>query len=107
MTTSHDDWRLTSQTHQLFDGAVLTWKDYYRWSPSWDHDHCGLCWREFVPADEPTDDPDAVHAGYTMPGPPASPRPDYYWICQPCFADLAAVLGMTAAPPPPHDIRAR
>jgi hypothetical protein len=102
-----DDWRLTPANVELLRGASLQWKDYPGQTSTRDHDHCELCWREFVPEGHAVHEAGTVHAGFTMAGPPADPRPDYHWVCGPCFDDLARYLGMTGDRPPARDIAER
>jgi hypothetical protein len=82
-----DDWRLQGN-ETLFRGAVFVRKTYTQWSPEWDHDHCSFCGRPFAENGTPADRPDALHEGYSTPGPPADPKDDYYWVCPPCFDDF-------------------
>lgn len=70
------DWRLAGKEH-IFLGAKLYWKTYWRYSETWDHDHCIFCWAKFMDADYP----DALRAGYVT-------EDDYTWVCETCFNDF-------------------
>ena len=71
-----NDWRLTDQ-EQYLKGVTLYWREYTRWSESWDHDHCEFCWAKFMVEDYP----DVLHEGYTT-------EDQYRWICKKCFEDF-------------------
>ena len=64
----------------------------------WDHDHCEVCWARFTTLEVPDEDP--LTEGYTTPGPAGLPdsewRPDYHWVCAPCFAAHRELFGWTA-----------
>ena len=93
-----DDWRLTPTNESQFRGAVFTRKAYVPSSPSWDHDHCSFCWAEFLPAGVAAHEEPTFHEGYATVGPPANPRPDYYWVCPTCFEDFRERLEWTTRP---------
>ncbi len=77
MSTNDEDWRLLNQEDYL-SGVKLQWKEYRRYSETWDHDHCAFCWDKFAEADHI---PEALHSGYAT-------EDDYYWICKACFDDF-------------------
>jgi Pyruvate/2-oxoacid:ferredoxin oxidoreductase delta subunit len=41
-----DDWRLDRR--DLIEGHTLTWERWRAPKPSWDHDHCVLCWAKIA-----------------------------------------------------------
>ena len=41
-----NDWRLTNQESYLL-GKQIAYVPYFRWSKTWDHDHCQFCWETF------------------------------------------------------------
>ena len=63
-------------------------KAYVQRSPRWDHDHCVFCWAEFMPEGATAHEEPTYREGYATSGPPADPKPDYYWVCPACFADF-------------------
>ena len=73
-----DDWRLDFAKGHL-TGASFRWKKYYRWSETWDHDHCSACWATF-----------SLHDGgdYLKEGYAVTAGEDYAWVCAKCFDDL-------------------
>ncbi len=80
MMVEENDWRLTGQEKYL-KGVTLYWREYTRWSESWDHDHCEFCWAEFTVEDHP----DVLHEGYTT-------EDEYRWICKKCFEDFKEIF---------------
>ena len=72
----NSDWRLTNQMEYL-QGVKLYWREYSRWSESWDHDYCVFCFSKFMVQDLP----DVLHEGY-------STEEQYHWICKGCFEDF-------------------
>ncbi|WP_412063595.1 hypothetical protein [Rubrivirga sp. IMCC45206] len=81
-----DDWRLTGQEAYL-TGVALCWREYRRYSETWDHDHCEFCWSKFA---EPSVNPEALHAGYAT-------LDEYRWVCNQCFGDFRQRFGWTIA----------
>ena len=83
-----DDWRLQGQEANL-QGITLRRMPYFRWSDTWDHDHCEFCWAEFMtPEDTPPDYEEPVqHEGYATEGIEGQ-RDHYSWICVECFEDF-------------------
>ena len=86
------DWRLMGQEEDLL-GITLRRLPYFRWSESWDHDHCEFCGAKFMTADDtPAGYEYAAkpiqHEGYTNEGVPGQ-RDHYWWICDECFADFS------------------
>ncbi len=75
-----NDWRLTGQEKYL-KGVTLYWREYTRWSESWEHDHCEFCWAKFMVEDYP----DVLHEGYTT-------EDNYRWICKKCFEDFKDIF---------------
>ncbi len=92
-----DDRRASKE--QLLRGAVFVLKAYASPSPEWEHDHCELCGRELAVEGSHWDTADAVHEGYSAPGPPDAPRDDHYWVCPSCFERFRAHLGWTLRGP--------
>ena len=90
------DWRLQGQETYL-SGIALRRMPYFRWSESWDHDHCEFCGAEFMtPEDTPegyehAGDP-IQHEGYTNEGVPDQ-EDHYWWICDECFVDFSNRFG--------------
>jgi hypothetical protein len=84
-----NDWRLQGQEKYL-KGAALSWKQYTRFSDTWEHDHCEFCWAKFMDAGVA----DTLHEGYATPD-------NYRWICAKCFADFADLFDWTVANQPP------
>jgi hypothetical protein len=86
------DWRLTGQEEYL-SGITLRRMPYFRWSESWDHDHCDFCGAEFM---TPEDTPEGYehagkpiqHEGYTNEG-VAGRKDHYWWVCGECFEDFS------------------
>jgi hypothetical protein len=75
-----DDWRLTNQETYL-KGRALVRRAYNAPRPDWDHDHCEFCWAKF------STDPriaERLTEDYVT--------DDEQWICEPCFADYAAMF---------------
>ena len=75
-----NDWRLTGQEKYL-KGVTLYWRQYTRWSESWEHDHCEFCWAKFMVEDYPN----VLHEGYTT-------EDEYRWICKKCFEDFKDIF---------------
>ena len=69
-----NDWRLQGQEKYLTNRKLMR-IPYFRWSKTWDHDHCEFCWDKF------SDQPDTLHEGYTT-------EDNCYWICQTCYDDF-------------------
>lgn len=88
-----DDRRASKET--LLRGAVFVRKAYASPSPEWEHDHCEICGRELAVEGSHRDTADAVHEGYSAPGPTEDPRDDHYWVCPTCFEDHRERLGWT------------
>src|SRR4051812_40386643 len=78
MPVPDEDYRLES-IRQWHEGKTWHHAQYKQPSPTWDHDHCILCWRRLA---EPTAGfSDAQYDGYTD-------EEDYHWMCNQCFSDL-------------------
>ena len=69
-----DDWRLQGQEKYL-TGKKLMKAPYFRWSKTWDHDHCDFCWATFSEYE------DDLHEGYVT-------EDRHIWICPECFDDF-------------------
>ena len=41
-----NDWRLKNQEKYL-NGRKIMKIPYFRWSKTWDHEHCAFCWDKF------------------------------------------------------------
>jgi hypothetical protein len=93
---AQDDWRLTNQEKYL-GGAVFVWKRWKQSRDSWDHDHCEFCSAKF--GEPQASESDCLQQGYSTLGPPDDPRPDYYWVCEPCFQDFRDRLQLKVAEP--------
>jgi hypothetical protein len=76
-----DDWRLRNARDSLA-GSEVQHLPYKMPRPSWDHDHCILCWQKIA---EPQT-PDSVHDGYVL--------PNQDWICPDCFETFADRLNL-------------
>ena len=70
-----DDWRRRGQENYL-KGIQLELKDYFEYSPGWDHDHCEFCWAKFSLIND-----DDLKKGYMS-------ENGYRWICIECFDDF-------------------
>ncbi len=69
-----NDWRIQGQENYLKD-CNLVFKKFYKFSDTWDHEHCEFCWSKF------SEFKDDLHQGYcTLDG--------KYWICEGCFKDF-------------------
>jgi hypothetical protein len=79
-----DDWRLQGGT-KLVMGHTLTWKKWRAPRPSWDHDHCTLCFQRLAEPEKHFTD--AQYEGY------ADER-DYYWLCRQCALDFKDTLNL-------------
>jgi hypothetical protein len=89
-----DEGRL-ARNERLLRGAVFVRKTYMPWNPEWEHEHCEFCGREFAERGSHWDIADALHEGYSAPGPPDNPKDDWYWICPSCFEKNREHLGWT------------
>ncbi|HET6336003.1 MAG TPA: hypothetical protein VFG30_22405 [Polyangiales bacterium] len=69
-----DDWRRNGQEEHLL-GRRLFFKQYRRYSETWEHDHCEFCNAKFSENDGD------LHEGYTT-------EDNYYWISTDCFEDF-------------------
>lgn len=73
--------------------ATFRWKQYYRWSESWNHDHCEFCGATFAAsADESP--LGTLNEGYAQTAHNHFPD-DYDWVCADCFARLHEPAGWT------------
>ena len=72
-----DDWRLQGRERYL-KGVTPYWREYSRYSETWDHDHCAFCWAKFCVASAC---PDSLQEGYAT-------EDNYRWICEKCFEDF-------------------
>ena len=70
-----NDWRLRGQENYL-KGRRLIKMPYFRWSETWDHEHCEFCWDKF------SDYEGDLHEGNV------TVDDKYNWICPECFADF-------------------
>lgn len=82
---TQDDCRLRNAPPNL-PGSAVRHRPYKMPRPSWDHDHCVMCWQKI--AEPPT--PDAVHEGYVL--------ADSDWICPSCFETFGVRLKL-------HEVR--
>lgn len=87
-----DEGRL-ARNEKLLQGAIFVRKAYSPWSPEWEHEHCEFCRAEIAEKGSHWDTADAVHEGYSAPGPPSDPRDDWYWVCPSCFGRFRERLG--------------
>lgn len=69
-----NDWRLQGQEKYLA-GKKLMKVRYFRWSKTWDHDHCDFCWATF--SEYEID----LHEGYVT-------EDKHTWICPECYKDF-------------------
>lgn len=69
-----NDWRLQGQEKYLA-GKKLMKVPYFRWSKTWDHDHCDFCWATF------SEYKNDLHEGYVT-------EDKHTWICPECCADF-------------------
>lgn len=85
-----NDWRLTNQEGRL-TGRPMARIPYFRWSETWDHEHCDFCGSKFSSAE------DDLHEGYVT-------ADDWYtWVCPECFEDFREMFRwelVDAAPDP-------
>jgi hypothetical protein len=81
-----DDWRLQGQ-ERFLKGACLIRKQYVKYRPGWDHDHCEFCWRKL------SENPEDLNSGYATPD-------DYHWICEDCFRDFREKFEWKVIDPP-------
>lgn len=82
-------WRLDN-AHDL-KGLRLQRRAWWRWSVTWDHDHCGGCWAKFAEFDKPG----ILHEGYTT----CEDHPNgagYHWVCVTCFDIIGQEMGWVA-----------
>lgn len=71
-----------------YRGWTFTLKPYWRWSESWDHDHCICCGQAIA---EPGLRDDAISTAYGVSD--LHPRgADYEWLCPDCARELAPRL---------------
>ena len=66
-----NDWRLQGQEKYLA-GKKLMKVPYFRWSKTWDHDHCDFCWATFSEYEND------LHEGYVT-------EDKHTWICPECY----------------------
>ena len=71
-----DDWRLLRGQEEWLKGRRLMKIPYFRWSETWDHEHCEFCFAKFSAADGD------LHEGYVTADDKRS------WICPECFEDF-------------------
>lgn len=88
VTAADNDWRLQGQERYL-RGATLTFRQYRRWSTSWDHDHCAFCTARF----RQDSGPEILTEGYCT-------TDEYHWICPACFEDFNERFGWKTVPSP-------
>lgn len=70
-----NDWRLQGQELYM-TGRKLMKIPYFRWSETWDHDHCDFCFATFSEYEGD------LHEGYVT----ADNRRT--WVCPECFEDF-------------------
>jgi hypothetical protein len=78
VTEEQEDWRLSNGGDFLNDLAFSK-QAYTRYREDWDHDHCELCFAEFV-------EPPSVEEGVLFKGYCTNDR--YRWVCEGCFNDF-------------------
>jgi hypothetical protein len=78
------DWRLQGQERYL-KGRSLVLKKYQKYRHDWDHDHCEFCGRKI------SERPEDLNVGYAT-------TDDYYWVCEDCFKEFAALFDWQALP---------
>ena len=71
-----DDWRLGRGQEKFLKGRKLVKISYFRFSETWDHEHCEFCWAKFSECEGD------LHEGYVT----ADDRES--WICAECFDDF-------------------
>ncbi len=69
-----NDWRLQGQEKYLA-GKKLMKVPYFRWSKTWDHDHCDFCWATFSEYEND------LHEGYVT-------EDKHTWICPEGYKDF-------------------
>ena len=84
-------------------GKAFSRRRWWSASPTWDHDHCVSCWRDFSDREYDIGDGErALIEGFTTRGPPGVPedqqRDDYHWVCPTCFEDFKEHLGWRLLP---------
>lgn len=94
------DWRLMGQEKYL-SGITVRRMPYFRWSESWDHDHCEFCGAMFmVPEDLISGSSEAdehiQHEGYANEEVPDQ-TDHYWWICDDCFVDFSETFAWRVA----------
>lgn len=73
-----------------YRGWTFTLKSYWRWSETWDHDHCICCGTAIA---EPGLREDAISRAYGVSD--QHPRgADYEWLCPSCAHELAPGLDL-------------
>ena len=77
-----DDWRLDIGGSN-WEGRKFVFMQYWRWSETWDHDHCCFCAATFM---LDSSDPEVLTEGYAEIE--TSGRVGYYWVCSICFDDF-------------------
>jgi len=70
-----NDWRLQGQEKYLTNRKLMR-IPYFRWSKTWDHDHCDFCFATFSEYDGD------LHEGYVTADNKRT------WICPECFEDF-------------------
>ena len=70
-----NDWRLQGQESYLA-GVKLVKIPFFRWSETWDHEHCDFCGAKF------SDYEGDLHEGYVTADNKRT------WICSECFEDF-------------------
>lgn len=70
-----NDWRLQGQERYLTNRRLVR-IPYFRWSKTWDHDHCDFCFATFSECE------DDLHEGYVTADDKRT------WICPECFEDF-------------------
>ena len=71
----NNDWRLQGQEKYL-KGHKMMRLPYFRWSETWDHEHCEFCGATF------SDYEGDIHEGYV------TAENKRHWVCPECFEDF-------------------
>jgi hypothetical protein len=88
------------QERHMPPGTAWALKPYRRYTETWDHDHCEFCQAKFIEAGTESEWEGDGHAHVTRGYAINDEHPkgaDYYWVCEPCFADFAAEYGWRIA----------
>ena len=87
MTASADDWRWTGKQSYL-QGLSFEFGPYHRYSRTWDHDHCELCFAKFS-----EDAAESLHHGFHA-------EHEGRWVCDVCFDDFRERFAWTVTQHP-------